>query len=394
MPGFETRNRFIAATAFACLLLLAIRSSAQTIQEATPLSASDIQQKTDAIAGQIVSHSSDPAKRDVGLVIGVMYQGQPMKSTYGEVRRSKGVAPNDKTEFEIGSLTKTFTGALLAVEVERGQMKLSDSVQRYLPKEVPVPRYQLQPITLLDLATHTSGLPKNMPARGSHLSDTEMYAFLSTYKLSQAPGTQFGYSNLGIALLANVLERMTDKDWEDLLEKEITGPLNMPDTRAHLDRDQKKRMAQGYTEDGSPAPGSTRGWPVLIGSTGLCSTLDDMMKYLAFNLGLTQTDLDRVRDTLLRVRHQAATPGTGIALVWQTLSLAPGSKLVVVNKNGSTSGFYSYMGFIPQTKTGVVLMGNGPVHLNRYGMELLRYINRVETNETAPVIEDAGALEK
>src|SRR5581483_2765781 len=133
-----------------------------------------------------------------------------------------------------------------------------------------------------------------------HLSESDMYAFLSTYKLSQAPGTQFGYSNLGIALLANMLERVTHHDWEDLLEKEITGPLNMPDTRAQLSHDQKKRMAQGYTEDGSPAPENTRGWPVLIGSGALHSTLDDMMKYLAFNMGLAQTELNRIRDTLLR----------------------------------------------------------------------------------------------
>src|SRR5581483_12440595 len=133
MLRLATTKWFVPEAVCLCVMLLAMRFSAQTIQEAPTLSASDIRQKTDAIARQIVSHSSDPAQSDAGVVIGVIYQGRPMKFMYGEVRRGKGKAPTSGTEFEIGSLTKTFTAALLAIEVERGQMKLSDQVQNYLP---------------------------------------------------------------------------------------------------------------------------------------------------------------------------------------------------------------------------------------------------------------------
>jgi D-alanyl-D-alanine-carboxypeptidase/D-alanyl-D-alanine-endopeptidase len=377
------------ALALASMGLLAAAAAAQTIQAQPLLSPEELRHKADALAQQIIGKD-----KDSGLVLGLIYQGQPMKFTYGETRRGKGVPPNSRTEFEIGSLTKTFTAALLALYLDRGLVKLDDPVQKYMPHDVRIPTYKLQPITLLDLATHTSGLPRTMPMHGSHLQISDMYNFLTTYKLTTAPGSSFEYSNLGVALLANVLENVGHDDWQSLVAKEITKPLGLADTQVELYREQKKRLAQGYNEEQVAVPENVHSFPAFLGSGGLHSTLDDMMKYLAFNMGTVQTPLNSIRDGLLQVRRQASTPGTGIALIWQTVPLAPGSRSTVVNKNGSTPGFYTYLGFVPQTKAAVVMMGNGPVHLNRYGIQLLRFMNRITESESAPVIEDAGTSEK
>jgi D-alanyl-D-alanine-carboxypeptidase/D-alanyl-D-alanine-endopeptidase len=159
----------------------------------------------------------------VGLEIGVIRKrDQPQLFAYGEVVKGSGQKPTPSTLFQIGSITKTFTGILLALLVERGMVQLNDPLQKYMPKGVEVPSYNGRQILLLDLATHVSALPRNPPMakRQPRLTVDEMYELLRNLRLTRQPGRQYEYSNWGFGLLGDALVRVTKAaDYEMLYNR-------------------------------------------------------------------------------------------------------------------------------------------------------------------------------
>ena len=143
-----------------------------------------------------------------------------------------------RSVFDLGSINKTFTGTLLADMMVRGEVGLEDPISRYLPDSVTVPTYGDRRITLLDLATHSSGLPR-LPSnyRPRDMRDPYeaytveiLYEFLSGHELRREPGAGFEYSNLGFGLLGHVLARAAGVSYRDLLQERIIGPLGMAQT--------------------------------------------------------------------------------------------------------------------------------------------------------------------
>ena len=173
-----------------------------------------------AFAQQFISDSALRAiveervatKRTMGIVVAVMEKGKPPRIQTAGISGIAGLPLDGNTVFEIGSITKAFTGALLADMVARGEVKLEDPVAKYLPTTVKVPSRNGKQITLLDLATQSSGLPRlpnNMrPADFTNpyadYSVQQLYDFLSSYTLTRDPGEQYEYSNLGVGLLGLV----------------------------------------------------------------------------------------------------------------------------------------------------------------------------------------------
>jgi len=137
----------------------------------------------------------DEAKRGTGVVVGQLTPDGRLFTTYGRVSVG-GSEPTAETMFEIGSITKVFTALLLADMVERGEVALDDPVRKYLPDSVTVPSRGGRQISLADLATHTSGLPRipeNMDANNlddpyARYGSAELYAFLASYTLLRDPG--------------------------------------------------------------------------------------------------------------------------------------------------------------------------------------------------------------
>jgi CubicO group peptidase (beta-lactamase class C family) len=204
-----------------------------------------------------------------------------------------------------------------------------------------------------------------------------MLDYLDHYRLTRRPGAVYQYSNLGYGLLALALERAAGGSWERLVERDICRPLGMPDTRIHLARDQRARQARGYNARGEPAPYELPSWPAFKGAGALRSTLDDMLVYLRFNLGLLRSNLGALLPDLHREWRRGRKPSTGVGLGWQTSPL-PGSRWRVVVKNGQTAGFHCWVGFVRESKTGVVLMAN-QVHkqvFDQAGREILLFLNR------------------
>jgi D-alanyl-D-alanine-carboxypeptidase/D-alanyl-D-alanine-endopeptidase len=331
--------------------------------------------------GQVIPDSAIKAilqdrvatKRAVGLVLGVLDHGQRKVFVAGAAG-SPGVALDGNTVFEIGSVTKVFTASLLSDMVARGEVKLDDPIAKYLPSTVRVPSRNGRQITLLDLATQSSGLPR-MPSNFKPRDEDnpyadytveEMYAFLSGYELLRDIGAQYEYSNLGVGLLGHVLALRAAKSYEALLTERILKPLGMNDTRINLDESGKARLAPGHTATGAP----TANWNLqtLAGAGALRSTVNDLLKFLAANLDSISKPLGPVLATTHFARGDVDAGQMKIGLNWHILTAF---QRPLVWHNGGTGGYRSFIGMDPERQRGVVVLSNQSVAPDDIGFHLL-----------------------
>ncbi len=298
--------------------------------------------------------------RAVGIVLGVMEaDGSTRVVSYGDP--GPDARPlGERTVFEIGSITKAFTGILLADMVARGEVSFSDPVAKRLPEEVTMPSRGGTQITLLDLATQHSGLPRMpdnfSPADQSNpyadYSVEQMYDFLSGHDLRRDVGSQYEYSNLGMGLLGHVLARAAGASYEEAVRERILDPLGMSMTGVTLTPDQREWMADGHDERGRVVPL----WdvPTLAGAGALRSNMKDMLTFLDANVGVSASGLERS----MRVSHEVRediSPEMGIGLAWHVRRVGDAS---IVWHNGGTAGFRTFIGFDPVAGVGAVVLTN------------------------------------
>ena len=311
---------------------------------------------------KILVERVDTFHQGVGIVVGVIEpQGRRMVA-YGSLNQGDPRPLNGDTIFEIGSATKVFTSLLLADMVQRGEVALTDAVAKYLPAEVKVPERGGRAITLVDLSTHTSGLPR-MPSNFSpkdpaspyaDYSVEQLYQFLSSYQLTRDIGSQFEYSNLGGGLLGQALAHRGGVDYEALVRSRITGPLGMNSTGITLSPEMKARLALGHNDKLVTVPN----WdlPALAGAGALRSSVNDMLTFLAANLGYVKSPLAPAMAAMLSVRRSTGAPGGGeIGLGW--LITKP-SEDEIVWHNGGTGGYRSFIGYDAKSRVGVVVLSN------------------------------------
>ena len=317
----------------------------------------------------------DKEKRGTGMVIGMIADDPQERWVlgYGKLSTTDERVPDGDTVFEIGSITKVFTGTLLAQAVLNGEVKLDDPISMYLPEGITAPEYEGRSITLLDLATHTAGWakwPGNLNANSlddiANYDIDRMYDFVSSYHLTRAPGSSFEYSNFGFGLLGNLLVRRAgQKDYEALLVERITRPLGMNSTCITLTPEMRSRLAAPYDDLLLPS----RSWeaPALDGGGSIRSTANDMLTFLAANMGINQTELQPA----LRLANTPQRPTNGaeyIGLGW----VLPKSGNGIHWHNGETVGYHSYLGWDPQRKIGVVVLTNATISIDDLGSQLVR----------------------
>ncbi len=271
---------------------------------------------------------------------------------YGTTAKDNGQGVNSDTVYEIGSITKLFTGILLAQAVEAGKVQLDDPIQNYLPEDIHAPTYKNKPIRLEDLATHRSGLPRDTAAE----SLPQLYSWLDTYKLRRRPGSQYVYSNAGYALLGDILARLSETDYATLEYGSISLPLGLKDTRETLTDEQTGRLAQGYTSSGSPA-GYFPYSGAMSGAGYLRSTLNDLTRFLIANMDPNSTTLAEPIALAQMVQAEGSDATTGIGLGWEIDR--PGNSDERLSKGGETGGFTSYISFLRDGSSGFVLLANG-----------------------------------
>ena len=333
----------------------------------------------DAEIREILVKRIDQQKQAVGIVVGVIEPDGRRVVAYGNL--ANGQLPNadsgtldGDTIFEIGSITKVFTSLLLADMVNRQEVALDDPAAKYLPETVRMPERSGKAITLLDLSTHSSGLPSlpgNFQLRDptnpyGHYSVDDLYEFLSSYELSRDPGSEFEYSNLGAGLLGHLLAYRAGTDYESLIKTRITQPLNMQDTGLTLSSLQKQRMATGHT--GMLAPILKHGIPLptLAGAGALRSSVNDMLTLLEAFLGYKKSPLAPAMKAMLEVRRPVGKLEMGLG--WFINS---SNDRQIALHDGGTTGFCSFAGYDPQERIGVVVLANAPSGVDDIGLHIL-----------------------
>jgi serine-type D-Ala-D-Ala carboxypeptidase/endopeptidase len=299
-----------------------------------------------------------------------------------------GALPFDgESVFEIGSMTKVFTGILLADMVRRGQVELTDPAADLLPRDVRVPERNGKPITLLDLTTHFSGLPMN-PTNSARVEPHEnpyagytvsrMYQFLSSYELPRDPGDAGEYSNIGVALLGHALSlRAGMTTYDALVSDRILRPLGMTHTAVTLTPKMSAHLVRGHDRAGDPVAN----WDLfaLAGMGGLRSTANDMLTFAAANLSPEDTDLTlamRLAHRGLRKAEGFAYPGIPIAfnegqIGFNWFSSLPGERLITWTV-GLTGGYSSFLGLDIEARRAVVVLTNtGLNNVDYLGFHLL-----------------------
>jgi len=289
------------------------------------------------------------------LVIAFVEGGKSEVATFGKL--DNGKTPDSRTVYEIGSITKTFTAALLAQAILSGRVKLDDPVTQLLPGW-RVPSRSGKSISLENLATQSSGLPY-MPANlvpVDHANPfagydaTKLQAFLTGYELTRDPGEAYEYSNLGFGLLGFSLSQ--PQSYKSVIEKQILQPLNMRMTGLGLNGVRKAHLAPGHDRHNQP----TENWSfdALAGCGAIDSTGADMLRYLQANMGIGKTALSSAFHLAQQARRDMDKTDR-IGFAWMTRKATPQD---VIWHNGTTFGYASFIGFTADRQRGIVILTN------------------------------------
>ncbi len=289
-------------------------------------------------------------ERDLpGIAVAFYYKGVPYFLNFGQANEQTKVT--EHTIFEIGSITKSFTATLLASEVVKGTMNLTDRLPKYFPFIRRHPS-ALSQVTLEQLATHTSSLPRDPVGGWMRATKSKMLHSLTRWKPEYPIGTHYSYSNLGYDILGFALENHSHKKYGALLHEVVTGPLQMTSTAIHTAPRLNGIYAQGHNKKGIPVHHLRAN--AIAGAGALRSTTQDMMKFLTANLDISGPPLLRKAMKLAQNGHFKA-PKMIQALSWQRVTR---QGVEFIDKNGGVGGFSSWMGMVPDQKMGLVLLSN------------------------------------
>lgn len=298
--------------------------------------------------------------RATGIVVGVLEaDGTRRIQAYGDA--GPGALPlSAETVFEIGSISKVFTGILLANMADDGLLSIEDPLQSLAPEGVTIPVSSGQTIRLVDIATHRSALPRlpgNMsPADPSNpyadYTVAMLYEFLNAHTLRRDVGSQYEYSNLAVGLLGHLLALESGTDYEGLVKQRILQPLGMEHTGITLTPEMERRFAKGHDAAGNVVPY----WdlPTLAGAGALRSDMNDMLDFIEANVGEPTSDLERSMRATHQIRERALGANS-IGLNWHVLSVGEDR---IVWHNGGTAGFRTFAGFDPIRGVGAVVLTN------------------------------------
>jgi D-alanyl-D-alanine-carboxypeptidase/D-alanyl-D-alanine-endopeptidase len=330
-----------------------------------------------------------------GVVVGLYDAGK--LEIYGFGKGPDGKPPTGTTLFEIGSITKIYTSLLLADAIQRREVSLETHVADLLPPGVTMPTMENRPITLGQLALHTSGLPPLPPTIAAqpvtgdpyaHYNEEALYHDLVQTPLLDPPGTRVRYSNYGLGLLGFALGRKIGPGYATALQARVLAPLGLLNTFLAVPTTAEGRRLTGTNIDLAPVPHWT--YDVLAGSGALVSDVHDQLALIDAELdaasGSRQTLRPAMRLTQEPQLEQHDTPDEGLG--WQIDSAG---RLWL---NGSTGGFHSFIGFDPKTRRGVVVLASTAISLvDHLANDLYKILdNEPVTPPKFPKVEDVAAV--
>lgn len=308
------------------------------------------------------------------LAIGVLDDRNSAQYFYGHVTTDDRKLPDESTVFEIGALTETFTAAIFASMILSGQVDPDAPITVYLPDSV-ANNAALRGITLKNLANYTSGLPHTDSLRDGDYSKEGLLSFLKNYNPisgaaeapeTHAPGEIYRYSDLGYGVIGTILEEITHKTYQTLIDEYINSPLDLSLTTLPTQKDQD--LISEHNPDGEPVIVQIP--EALIGSKGLKSSLSDLLVYIQTHFKTPDTPIEQAL-AFTREFTFFDPPETDLALAWH-LRLE-GDNLVYFHR-GQTSRSSCYIAFAPDRKRAVVLLSNAPENVESLGKNILNVL--------------------
>jgi CubicO group peptidase (beta-lactamase class C family) len=396
------------AAGFAILLALSLPlarwqapAAAGLLQQpaSSPVVPTDLATAVDAINKLF---AAEHARDNLGsITVGVVADGRlAWTRSYGQADMEKTLPATADSVYRIGSITKQFTALMLLQLAERGKLRLSDPVEMYFP-EVNQVRGRIPdapPITLVQLATMTSGLDREPENLEKHLkgpvADWEkvLITALPDTKYAHEPDTRYLYSNIGYAILGAALGRAAGQPYTEYVQKQIFAPLGMTHTAFEPNAAIAGAIAMGYAATrsreagtGTAAPPTFtvdagaptrehlgRGYKVPNGA--IYTTVGDLARFVAFELGAdAPTVLKKVTldDNYSRVNSSDGALRSGYGIGFQ---LTRRGDTVFYGHGGSVAGYSAAAHFERTTRVGVVVLrnvGGGAVNVGEIAMQAL-----------------------
>ncbi len=353
------------------LLLLSVLFIAQEVN-AFP------KRKIDSIATEFLVSSGASC-----IVIGIVDGKKTRIYCYGRTSRQGKHSADAHTIFEIGSITKLFTGIATAAEVNENKLKYTDKLSQFFGG-AKVPSYFGNEIKVIDLLHNTSGLPGNPSnlesAKGykgdnpfATYKESDLYQFLSQYALKRKPGTIYTYSNTGFGILGYILSKVSGNPYENVIRQEICDPLGMKNTVIKLSEHEQKKMAVPYKSDGLIT--SNYDFGILQGAGAIRSDLTDMLKFLKAAM-----NPEKIKDKNLSQAMKTSEDmlfnydnGRAVGLGWEESALFDNR---IMGHNGQTGGYKSFLDFIKGQPKGIVILSNSNKNLDLIGIRILEILRK------------------
>lgn len=305
----------------------------------------------------------------VALSIGIVVQGKTHFYNYGTIDNQK--LPDNKTIYELGSMTKTFTGILLAQSVLDKKINPDDDVRKYIKGQYPNLEYNGIPVRIIDLSNHTSRITRifpNLYEREAYVdanpflnySKEMLYQGLHNMKMDTLPGEKYSYSNMAVGLLGCILEDVYHEDYFKLISKFILKPLKMEDTKIDISNVKTSAIARAHNEKKEVVPFWDSHELPAIGA--LLSNTSDLVKYIYAN------NVETMQNISLSHKVTFGTQEEGMGMNWFIHTSANGYR--VLEHSGGTGGSRSSFQCFPQLNSGFVLLTNSLANRNQLEKEL------------------------
>jgi len=334
-----------------------------------------------------------------GLVIGVIKDGVESVKGFGKINTSgkKEITPNGNTLFEIGSITKVFTTLLLADLVKKDSIQLNELIINLLPKNDYTYSKAIKNISVLNLATHTSGFPRITSrsingyfwSRGflplglydyifgvmnpyRNYDTTKIFKDLRYVKLENQVGLKVSYSNFGMTTLGYILTHKSKMTFGSLLKTTILDTLKMKHTYVDLPKSAFSNFADGHNKIGIKTPR----WTFREGMGGagsINSSVNDLMKFLAVNINNNNEYLHSLLEYCQTTQFKMSEH-RDIGLAWIKSNSESTNNKEIIWHNGATGGFRSFLGFNTETKTGIVILSNSANDVDKLAIDILKIL--------------------
>lgn len=363
----KSRVRAVAAITFLSLYAV-VGSAAETSRQTI---------------GSVVDGTVRPVMAEYripGMAVGIVAGNRSYAFNYGVASTETGKPVTDDTLFEIGSITKTLTATLASYAQVSGDLALSDTTAKFLPR---LQGSEFGKVTLLNLGTHTpGGLPQQVPddLRNEH----QLLEYFGNWRPACPPGTCRTYTNLGIGTLGLITAKAMGRSFGTLMEQQLLPALGMRSTYIDVPDARMADYAEGYTNEGSPVRLTLRLLSAEAG--GMKCTAADLVRLIQANMGLIALD-GKLQHAIVETHTGYFQAGVMTQdLIWEQYgypvalqSLLAGNSTAMlynatpvtriepptrpredvwINKTGSTNGFGAYVAFIPERRLGIVLLAN------------------------------------